>query len=219
MGTHNLLAALTLVQSTRSIVVCGSSAEYGASADGRPVGEDQALRPVSDYGCAKAAQGLVASSFALRGDLHVTRVRTFNLVGPGCPDSLVGSALAKRIASAEQEGRRVVFADGKLNAVRDFTDVRDAVRAYWLISGLEDGDDVFNVCSGGGTSIREVASILIAQSPVVHYVHSRRGVQEGADIDEQVGTFRRLEAATGWRPVISIRESLTDMLQEWRERV
>jgi GDP-4-dehydro-6-deoxy-D-mannose reductase len=222
----NLIATLRLLEAIRSsgldpwILVASSSAVYGdAESKDLPLTEDEPFRPVNHYGVSKAAQELAALGAFLNDRLRTVRVRTFNLIGPGQPSTLVASDLARQIAQAERADRPVVLRVGNLAARRDYTDVRDAARAYALLAARAEAGEVYNVCSGRSHAVQECVDILsrLARVPVTVQVDEAR--MRPVDLPNQVGSPDRLRAATGWEPRIPLDASLKDLLEMWRQRV
>jgi GDP-4-dehydro-6-deoxy-D-mannose reductase len=210
-GTANLLEAVADEAPDARTVVVGSAAEYGETTHD-PVDEDHPLRPVTDYGVAKAAQGLAAAAVGARRGIHVTRVRLFNLVGPGEPASFVTSAIAGRIAAIQAGAADPPLRTGDLTTRRDFVDVRDAARALRLAAVHGASGAVYNVCSGRATRIAELVDELLGLAGLAVPVDS---VPEPAAVNVrgQAGSNDRLRAATGWEPQHSMRDSLADVLR------
>jgi GDP-4-dehydro-6-deoxy-D-mannose reductase len=216
-GTVNVLEAVAEEAPAACVLVVGSAAEYG-EAIREPVDENHPLRPRTDYGVAKAAQGLAAGAVAARRGLRVTRARLFNLLGPGEPMSFVTSAIAARIAAIEAGTARPPLRTGDLDTRRDFLDVRDAVRALRLAAGRRDADALYNVCSGTATQIRALVDELLAVAGLDVPVAP---APEPAELNVRgyAGSAGRLTAATGWRPERSLRDSLADVLAAQRAAV
>ncbi|MDX9832253.1 MAG: GDP-mannose 4,6-dehydratase [Anaerolineae bacterium] len=221
LGTLSLLDAVRTVCPRATVMVTSTSAVYGrVRAEELPIAELQPFRPSTPYAVTKIAQEMLAyQQFATHG-LRVVRARTFNLVGPGESPAFASSAFARQIAEIELGRRDPVLAVGNLESVRDFTDVRDAVRAYRLLAEVGEPGSVFNVCSGRGTPIAQVLDTLLSLSRV-------RGVAvkvdptrlQPADVPIQIGDPARLTADTGWSAAIDLEQSLADLLEDWRNRV
>ncbi len=202
------------------VLVVGSAEEYGpAASEELPLREDGPLRPSSPYAVSKVAQGALAVLYGPAGGMRVVRTRTFHHTGPGRGEAFAESSFARQIAEIEAGLRPPVLKVGNLDAVRDFADVRDVVRAYWLL--LEQGEPgaVYNVCTGRGRAIRELLDVLLAasRSKVELRVDPRR--LRPSDVPVQVGDPSRFKAATGWEPRIPIERTLVDLLEDWRARV
>ncbi|MFN8414010.1 MAG: GDP-mannose 4,6-dehydratase [Anaerolineales bacterium] len=220
----NVLGTVTLFDSIIDcglrplVVMASSSAVYGMKSGREPIGERTQVRPVTHYAVSKAAQELVALRYFDSYQLPVRIVRMFNLLGPGQSPGLACSSFARQIALAEKHGKDDIFT-GNLDAYRDFVDVRDAARAFAMIS--ENGQDgqIYNVCSEQAVSLQECLSEMMSMSPrqLTARLDAER-VQKN-DLPIQVGSFQKIKKACGWRPQISLKESLTDLLNDWRERV
>ena len=148
--------------------------------------------------------------------MRVVRTRTFHHTGPGRGEAFAESSFARQLAEIEAGLRPPVIHVGNLEAVRDFTDVRDVVRAYW-----EKGSsgEVYNVCSGRGRRIRELLDILLRLARVEVEVRVDPDRLRPSDVPVLVGDPARLHAATGWTPSIPIEKTLEDLLSDWRRRV
>lgn len=218
LGTLNLLEAVRAVTPHARVLVFGSSAVYGEGRDA-PVTEDAPLAPVNDYGASKAAQETIAAAFNRQHGTDVVRVRTFNLTGPGEPLGLVCSALARQIAFAEAGIAPPVVSVGDTGARRDFTDVRDAARAYLLIGARGRSGEVYNVCGGQTVTIGEALERLLAYAQIRIQVERRADANRvGSRVRALRGSYERLNRLTGWQPRIKLDESLRDLLDWWRAR-
>jgi GDP-4-dehydro-6-deoxy-D-mannose reductase len=213
-GTVNTLEAVAAELPAARVVVVGSAAEYGET-NREPVDEDHPLAPVTDYGVAKAAQGLAAAALATRRGIHVTRVRLFNLIGPGEPSSFVASGIAARICAIQAGRARPPLQTGDLMTRRDFVDVRDAARALRLVAVRGEGGGVYNVCSGTATPIRELVEELLGLAGLEVAVDSVPE-PEAANVRGHAGSAQRLRAVTGWEPERTLRESLANVLAAHR---
>lgn len=215
VGTQQLLAAASRSASAARIVIAGSAAEYGlAPLSELPLDEHGQLRPLTSYGISKCAQTLVALN-AARAGADVVVTRTFNLVGPGEPSSLVCGSFASQIAAREAGLEHGPITVGNLDSQRDFLDVRDAVRAYVLVATNGAAGEIYNVCSGTPTRISDVLQMLTARSLTPIDV---RAVSDAlhADVPVQFGDPSRLSAATGWTRSFALEQSLEALLASKR---
>jgi GDP-4-dehydro-6-deoxy-D-mannose reductase len=214
-GTAHLLNAARAA-AVRRVVVIGSAEEYGR-VDERdlPLGEDAPLRPASPYGVSKIAASYLALQAHLAYGLDVVRVRAFSHTGPGQSDRFLVPALAHRIAVAEREHRDEIRV-GSLEPVRDISDVRDVVRAYRLLALHADPGEVYNVCSGSGTSVQEVADQLVAASTRTLRITVDPDLVRPVDVARLVGDGSRLRACTGWKPRYRLDETLAAVLEHAR---
>jgi GDP-4-dehydro-6-deoxy-D-mannose reductase len=218
-GTDHLLAAVRTERAEARVLVTGSAAEYGLAYENElPITERQPLRPLGHYGVSKAAQSLLAAQTALRGELFVVRTRSFNLTGPGEPDTLVCAAFAKQLVDIEQGRRSPILRVGNLDSCRDFVDVRDAVRAYAVIAESGDQGAVYNVASGHATPIRDVLDQLCKLSGVDVGIEDEPSRRVAWDVPIQRGDGTRLRRELGWTPSIDVATSLADVLADWRAR-
>lgn len=208
-GTVNLLDAVADEAPSARVLVVGSAAEYGETTS-EPVDEDAPARPRTDYGVAKAAQGLAAAAVAARHGIHLVRIRLFNLVGPGEPATFVASAIAARIAAIQAGAADPPLRTGDLATRRDFVDVRDAVRALRLAATRGEPGAVYNVCSGEATRIGTLVETLLEIAGLEVEIES---VPEPAatNVRGHAGSAARLRAATEWEPQRSLRDSLADV--------
>jgi GDP-4-dehydro-6-deoxy-D-mannose reductase len=213
----HLLEAVRAAAPAARVVVVSSSAVYGhVPAGALPIREEQSLEPVTLYGLAKASVETVALRFARAHRLHVVRARPFNLVGPGEPRGMLTSTLAAQVAAiARGETEPVVRMRHRATA-RDYTDVRDAARAYCLLAGRGAPGEAYNVCSGRAVAIGVLADRLLALAGVSARVEETATSAAPDDVVAQAGDRGKLARATGWSPALSLDRSLTDLLASLR---
>lgn len=224
-GQANFLEAIRLLKSdvfNPVFVIAGSSEEYGmVGAGSPPLREDAPLHPLSPYAVSKIGQDFLGYQYHQTYGLKTIRLRIFNHTGPRRPTAFGDSHLAHTIALIEQGKAKPVVTYRDLSAVRDFTDVRDVVRAYMLAAQHCQPGEVYNVCSGFGFSIEQIYQTLIAQSTVqpielLPDPHGPRPTDGGVII----GDGARFRQQTGWRPTIDfLKQTLPDIFNYWRERV
>ena len=217
VGTVRLLDTLQALGLDPWILIASSSAVYGPALN-LPIAEEQSFRPVTHYAASKAAQELVAIQYHLAYGMQIVRTRTFNLVGPGQSRSMLPSDLAHQVALAELGGPPVLRV-GNLTPRRDYTDVRDAVRAYTLLATSSRPGEVYNVCSGHSCSVQECVDLLMALSRVPLKLEVERSRMRAVEISDQVGSSERLWKTTGWRPELPLEKSLGDLLDDWRNKL
>ncbi len=216
----NVLRAAVELGLEAKILVVGSNEEYGlVRPEDLPLRETAPLRPDSPYGVSKVAQDMLGLQYHLSHGLHTVRVRPFNHIGPRQSERFVASAFAKQIAEVEAGLRPPVVKVGNLSAKRDFTDVRDVVRAYWLILNQGEPGEVYNIGSGVPRSIRELLDILLGLSKVEISVEQDPSRLRPSDVPVSYCDFTKLRERTGWQPTIPFEESLRDVLNYWREKV
>lgn len=217
-ATFNVLEAVRLHAPQARVLVAGSGEAYGpVPLDHQPVAEDQPFEPQNPYAVSKATSDLIAGFFADGHGLRVTRARAFNHAGPGQSDRYVVAAFARQLAQAEAAGlEEVELVTGDLRPRRDFTDVRDVVRAYWLL--LErDLPGVYNVCSGKAVAVADILSALARHTSLQVRQRTDPERLRATEVMEIRGSNDRLREATGWHPEIPLERTLSDALDGWRE--
>jgi GDP-4-dehydro-6-deoxy-D-mannose reductase len=216
----NILQALVNLGLRCRVIVIGSSEEYGAAlASDRPIDEETPFRPLNPYAVSKVAQDMLGLQYHLSHGLDTVRVRPFNHIGPRQGLGFVVPDFASQVARIEAGLQDPVLRVGNLEAQRDFTDVRDVVRAYYLLACQGRSGDVYNVGSGRAHAIQEILYCLCARSVVPIQVEPDPERLRPSDIPRIVCDYGRLEACTGWRPTIAFEQSLIDVLDDWRVRV
>ena len=218
LGQLNLLESCVSLKIAPRILVIGSGEEYGrADKDTLPFRETHPLRPENPYSVSKVTQDVMGYQYYRSYELPVLRVRPFNHVGPGQSDRFVLPAFASQIAEIEAGEREPVMYVGNLDPKRDFTDVRDVVRAYHQILVRGTAGEVYNVASGRPRSIRQILDTLLALSECTIRVETDPDRYRPADVPIIYGSADKLTGDTGWSPRISMDETIRDVLNEWRK--
>ena len=216
-GLLNVLEALRRRSLTPRVLVVGSAEEYGAvQAERLPVVERTRLQPASPYAVSKVAQAYLARQYFLSHGVPVICTRTFHHTGPGRGEAFAESSFARQIAEIEAGRQPPVISVGNLDAVRDFTDVRDVVRAYWLLLEKGRAGETYNVCSGQGIAIGDVLQELLNVAGAAIEVRRDPERMRPSDIPAIIGNPKKLRDATGWVPEIPLRQTLGDLLAQWR---
>lgn len=216
----NPLEAVREVVPHARVVLVSSAEVYGSSpAGGAVVNEDVAFAPENPYALSKATQDLLGRQYYVAYQLDIVRMRPFNHTGPGQSDRFVTSSLARQIAEVEAGFREPVIEVGNMNTIRDFTDVRDVVRAYQLAAALGVGGEAYNLATGRGTSIQNLLDGLASLSRIPVSVHHDPTRERPADASALVGDASRFCRQTGWQPVIPLAQTLSDILDDWRRRI
>jgi GDP-4-dehydro-6-deoxy-D-mannose reductase len=220
LGQIHLFEAILSAGISPKIQIAGSSEEYGlVNSDEVPMKETNPLRPLSPYAVSKVAQDLLGWQYFKSYGLRVIRTRGFNHTGPRRGEVFICSNFAKQIVEIEKKKREPLISVGNLEAKRDFTDVRDMARAYWL--SLEKGKegDVYNVGTGKSYSIREVLDMLLAMSKVEVKIAVDPDRLRPSDVPVLLSDSSKFRQLTGWEPRIPFNQSLEDLLEYWRERI
>lgn len=213
-GTRHVLEAVRAVAPEATVLLAGSSAEYGFIAPEEiPVRENRLLQPASPYGVSKVAADLLARLYWRTYSIKAIVVRPFFVIGPR-KSADVCSDFARGIVAVER-GDQQALNVGNLEAVRDFLDVHDAVRAFWLLASRGAPGDVYNVCSGGGHRVREVLEhlLMLANTPISVEPDASR--MRPADEPVVIGDNTKL-AALGWLPRVPLPQTLEEVLAYWR---
>jgi GDP-4-dehydro-6-deoxy-D-mannose reductase len=217
-GTLHVLRACHDAGVERVLAVASADV-YGVVTEAElPLTEAAPLRPTSPYAASKVAADALAHQAFLGHGLGVLRVRPFNHLGPGQSEQFVAPALAARIARAERDGTDAIPV-GNLTARRDFTDVRDIVRAYRRL--VEDGTpgEVYNVCRGSDLAIQDLVDRLLARATRSIDLAPDPDLLRPVDLPVLRGDASKLRAATGWAPEIPIDQTLADLLDDMRSRI
>jgi GDP-4-dehydro-6-deoxy-D-mannose reductase len=225
--TTNTLAQVSLLEAMRDLGltdvpfhVAGSSEEYGlVHPEETPITEENPLRPLSPYAVSKVTQDLLGWQYHRSFGLRVVRTRAFNHEGPRRGHVFVTSNFAKQIAEIESGKRPPVLEVGNLEARRDWHDVRDTVRAYWLAAMEGEPGDVYNIGRGEALSIREMLDILLTMAKVDVEVRPVPERMRPSDVELLVCDPTKFRDRTGWEPAIPLDQTLRDTLEYWRERV
>jgi len=217
LGTRSLLEAVERGVPGARVLLIGSADQYGTTPAGAAIADESTpLRPVSPYARSKAAAEQLGSLAALRG-CDVVRVRAFTHTGPGQADVFVASSFARQIAEISLGRAEAHLRVGNLDSVRDFLHVDDVIEAYSKLLDPGVPADVYNVASGSGVAIRDVLDQLLALGGV------EARIEVDADryrpTDQLIGDAARLRAASGWAPTISLRDTLSALLEDWRSRL
>ncbi|MCL2661780.1 MAG: GDP-mannose 4,6-dehydratase [Oscillospiraceae bacterium] len=217
-GAVNLLEAVREMEKPSRVVLIGSGDEYGyVLPEELPINEETPLRPGNVYAVTKISQGKLGQVYARAYGLEIVIVRAFNHIGTGQTDTFVVPGFCKQIAEIEAKGNEGVIRVGNLEARRDFTDVRDVVRAYRLLADMGISGEVYNVGSGNAVSIGEILERLIGLSKAKIAVEQDSARMRPSDTPEIRADVTKLARCTGWKPEIVLKETLGDVLDEWRE--
>jgi GDP-4-dehydro-6-deoxy-D-mannose reductase len=217
-GLLNVLAASRAAGVSKVVAVISADVYGYVLPEQLPLDENTPMRPVSPYGASKVAADYAALQAFLGYGMDVVRVRPFTHIGPGQSERFVASALASRIAMAERDELDEITV-GSLDTRRDFTDVRDVVRAYRLLAEHGQAGEVYNICTGVDISIQDLADTLVSLADRPVRLVPDPALLRPADLAVLRGDASRLHALTGWKPEIPLATTLADLLDDWRQRV
>ncbi len=219
-GTFNLLQAVREAAPESRVLVVGSGQSYGKVSRGElPIREAQAFAPESPYAASKAAADAVACQFFRSFGLKVVRTRSFNHTGPGQSAEFVCSDFARQVAAIALSGRAGRIEVGDLSRERDFSDVRDVVRAYCLLLEKGKPGEAYNVGSGRSTPAAEILRRLSSFCPYPVKQVVRRQRFRKADPQRLYGDVRKLRRDTKWVAEYSLRQTLRDLYEFWLEKL
>lgn len=220
-GQVNLLEGIREMPSPPRFLVIGTSEEYGlVYPDEMPITEANPLRPLSPYAVSKVGQDLMGFQYFRSYGLPIMRTRAFNHEGPRRGEVFVTSSFAKQVAEIEAGLHEPVIHVGDLKPQRDYSDVRDIVRGYWMLLERGEPGEVYNLCSGRTWTIQQVLDFYLDQS-------RKKGISVQVDPDRLrpsdvmvlEGDPSKIHKALGWQTEIPFERTLTDLLQYWRQRV
>jgi GDP-mannose 4,6-dehydratase len=220
IGTTTPLEAVRAAGLDPMIHICSSSEVYGqVAADEVPIRETNPLRPASPYAVSKVGEDMIALQYFLSYGMKTVRTRMFTHTGPRRGDVFVESAFARQIAEIEAGRRRGPMKVGNLESVRTFADVRDAVRAYWLLLEKCPAGEVYNIGGDQTMAVGEMLAILksMARCAVEHEVDP--ALLRPSDVTLQIPDSSKFRDTTGWAPRIALETTLADLLEYQRARV
>lgn len=219
-GQLNIFEAVRRIDLDCKIQIACSSEEYGhVEPHETPIREENPLRPLSPYAVSKTAQDYLGYQYHRSYGLHIIRTRTFNHTGPRRGEQFVTSNFAKQIAEIEKGIRPPIVYVGNLEAMRDFTDVRDIVRAYWLALERAKAGDCYNIASGSCITIRAMLDILLSKCNVTIDIVPDASRMRPSDVQILLGNHSKFTDHTDWEPMIPLEQTLQDLLDYWRKRI
>lgn len=220
IGSANLFEAIRQANIDPVIQIACSSEEYGlVHPEEVPIKETNPLRPQSPYGVSKVAMDYLGYQYFCSYKMKIVRTRGFNHTGPRRGDTFVTSNFAKQIAMIEKGKQEPVILVGNLEAKRDWTDVRDMVRAYLLAVEKCEWGDVYNICAGRAVKIADMLQILLNYSKVKVEIKPDTARMRPSDVPVLIGDNSKFVAKTSWKPEIPFETTILDLLNYWRERV
>src|SRR3989344_516324 len=224
--TTNVIGSLNLFEAIRRnnidprIQIACSSEEYGLVHENEvPIKETNPFRPLSPYGVSKVAMDMLGWQYFKSYGMKIVRTRAFNHSGPRRGQEYVDSNWARQIALIEKGKQKPELFVGNLTARRDFTHVRDIVRAYWIAATKATPGEVYNICTGKDYSMQQVLDMLLKFTNKKIKVTQDPERMRPSDVEILLGDCSKFKKETGWKPEISYEQTLKETLDYWRERV
>lgn len=219
-GSVHLFEAVRKSGLDVTVQIACSSEEYGkVLPDELPIKETNPLRPLSPYAVSKLAMDYLGYQYFESYGVKIIRTRGFNHTGPRRGDVFAESTFAKQIAEIEKGLSKPVVYVGNLEAKRDFTDVRDMVRAYYLSVQKCQPGEVYNIASGNAWRIKDVLDMLLSMSKTKIKVVPDKDRMRPSDVEVLIGDASKFKKLTGWKPEIPFNKTLEDLLNYWRKKV
>ena len=216
-GTLNLYQAVIKQKINPKILFIGSADEYGVvNKHDLPIKEECPLRPMNPYSISKVSADFLSYAYFKNYNLKIIRVRPFNHIGPRQSLEFACSSFAKQIVEIEKGLEGPIIKVGNLEAKRDFTDVRDMVRAYWLAMQKGETGKVYNICSGRAVQIKELLNNLLELSSKKIEIMKDPKRMRPSDNPILQGDCSKFRRRSGWKPEIPLDKTLKDILEYWR---
>ena len=219
-GSIHVLDSIRTLDYTPRVLLIGSGEEYGHILPTEtPISEDTVLRPGNIYAATKACQNMLGKIYADAYQMDIVSVRAFNHIGPNQTPIFVVADFCKQVAEIEAGLIPPVIHVGNLSAARDFSDVRDVVRAYGLLLQKGKSGETYNVGSGHAITIEEILRRILLQSKITIQVEIDEEKLRPVDVPIIEADISKLQACTGWKPEITLDQTITDVLTYWRNKV
>lgn len=220
VGSANLFEAVKQSGLDPVIQIACSSEEYGLVLPTEvPIREENPLRPLSPYAVSKVAMDYLGYQYFQSYKVRIVRTRGFNHTGPRRGETFAESNFAKQIALIEKGKQEPVIHVGNLEALRDYTDVRDMVRGYLMAVEKCDPGDVYNICTGKSIKIGDMLDMLLSMSKVKVEIKQDQSRMRPSDVPILTGDNGKFSAKTGWKPEIPFSKTMEDLLNYWREQL
>lgn len=216
----HILQAMVAQKLAARLLIVASNQVYGhIEPDQLPVNEETPLQPDNPYGVSKVTQDILGLQYYLSQQVDVLRVRAFNHIGPRQSPDFVAASFARQIARIEAGLSEPVLKVGNLSTQRDFTDVRDVVRAYALLVKHGEPGAAYNLGTGQAYSIQYLLDTLLSYTPVEIRVEIEKDRMRPSDMPIIYADNSKLRTATGWKPCFAFEDSLRLVLDYWRKEV
>jgi GDP-4-dehydro-6-deoxy-D-mannose reductase len=217
----NLVEAVRVANMKCRILSVGSSEEYGdVPEQDLPLTEAHSLQPVSPYAVARVSQEMLSTIYAKGYKLDIVISRSFNHIGPGQKDKFVVSSFAKQLVQLAVNGlaeKKIIT--GNLEIIRDFLDVRDVVKAYYLLLKKGTSGEVYNICSGRGIVLKDIILKMSEALGIKTIIEINPLLIRPNENKKVTGSYKKLHTELGWQPSISLEESIRDLIVYWQQEL
>ena len=216
----NLVEQIRLKQLRCRILSVGSSEEFGEVTELElPLTEEHPLKPLSPYAVARVSQEMLSKIYADGYSMDIVMTRSFNHIGPGQRDVFVISSFAKQLVQLSKEPSATkTITTGNLAVIRDFVDVRDVVRAYYLLLKSGRRGEVYNICSGKGIVLKDIISTMSELLDINVNTLVNPALIRPNENKKVIGSYQKIKTELGWQPEIDIKKSLADIIQYWQSK-
>ena len=219
-GSINVMDAIRELYYKPRILLIGSGEEYGHIEEGEtPIRENNPLRPGNIYAATKVCQNMIGHIYSQAYDMELVLVRAFNHIGPGQASLFVVSDFCKQVAEIEKNLREPVMKVGNLAARRDFTDVRDVVKAYVKLAQMGVPGETYNVGRGKAIAIKELLQMIIERSIADIEVEIDPAKIRPVDVPVIEADTSKIYKLTGWKPEITLEQTISETLDYWRKQI
>lgn len=216
----NLVEQIRLKQLPCRILSVGSSEEFGEVTELElPLTEEHPLKPLSPYAVARVSQEMLSKIYADGYSMDIVMTRSFNHIGPGQRDVFVISSFAKQLVQLSKEPSATkTITTGNLAVIRDFVDVRDVVRAYYLLLKSGRRGEVYNICSGKGIVLKDIISTMSELLDINVNTLVNPALIRPNENKKVIGSYQKIKTELGWQPEIDTKKSLADIIQYWQSK-
>ena len=217
----NLVEQVRITNNKCRILSVGSSEEFGEVTEAElPLTEEHPLKPLSPYAVARVSQEMLSKIYADGYTLDIIMTRSFNHIGPGQKDIFVISSFAKQLVQLSRENKaKNILTTGNLSVIRDFVDVRDVVKAYYLLLKKGKSGEVYNICSGNGIVLKDIVSKMSEILNLSVETKTNPALIRPNENKKVIGSYQKLKNEFGWQPEISIEKSLEDIINYWQNEI
>ena len=215
-GSLNILEAIKNIKYDPKLLMIGSGEEYGYI-ERTPIQESDKLNPGNIYAVTKVCQNMISNVYYKAYQMDIVMVRAFNHIGPKQAPIFVVADFCKQVAEIENKERKPIIKVGNLSAKRDFLDVRDVVRAYVKLIQFGKIGETYNVGRGAAVTIEEALNIILKHSTMKIEIEIDKNKLRPLDVPIIEPSIEKIFSATGWKPIISLEESIVDILEYWRK--